>query len=63
MTANDEPGRDPKDFIVSFVDENGNEDNSNEVQDEDKRGRFTEKEYRLEKEVWTKSISLKVSKC
>lgn len=53
-TANDCPGRDPKDWIINCLNIDGGEDVvAHTVENEDPRDRFTEKIYRCDNPVWS----------
>jgi len=57
MTANDCPERDPKKWTI----ENERGEVIHSVENEEKRGRFSNKQYTLENIVSVKKISLRVS--
>jgi hypothetical protein len=62
-TANDNPGRDPRDWIIKCRSLEGKDIEAHTVKGEESRDRFTEKTYRLDNPIWTSIIGLEVSNC
>ena len=64
-TANDNSGSDPKDWKINCRNiEQNCEMDIHEVKEEEARGRWVEKEYRIDDDkgdVWTDRISIRIS--